>query len=157
MFEKKSQVKTKEYDALLDTTDSEVTAQTIKMTVIKNKVGPAYRTCELRLERNKGFSNVYSVYSVLLEHKVIKKSGAWLKVPAELLGEDKQFQGEDAVLTELENNAALYKAAHAKAVELLAEHGLKTAKVDTEDGGSDATTFNLGGQDAEDSSSSNDS
>lgn len=135
-FEKAGTAKSKEFDALGNTEDEEVTGQKIKMTVTKNKVGPAFRVAELRIHRGKGFSQAYSVYNVLESHGLIKKSGSWIKINDAVVPDtlkekvdDKgwmQIQGEDNVIKAMESSPEWLKVAVDKAREILSEHGLPT-------------------------------
>lgn len=136
-FEKAGTSKTKEFDALDNTEDEEVTGQKIKMTVTKNKVGPAFRVAELRIHRGKGFSQAYSVYKVLESHKIVRRSGAWVKIHKDALPESlyektdekgwMQIQGEDNVIKAIESSPEWLAAAEKKAKEILTEFGLPTA------------------------------
>lgn len=135
-FEKAGTAKSKEFDALGNTDDEEVTGQKIKMTVTKNKVGPAFRVAELRIHRGKGFSQAYSVYNVLESHGLIKKSGSWIKVNESVVPEtlkekvdDKgwmQMQGEDNLIKAIESSPEWLRVAENKAREILTEFGLPT-------------------------------
>ena len=98
-----------------------VTATTVEAKVVKNKVSKPQRIAKMRVRFGKGFSQPYSVFQVLLAYKVIKKSGSWLKVPAEFSpsGEDWQVQGEETIVRELETNADWFKKMESKAQELV--------------------------------------
>jgi recombination protein RecA len=109
-----------------------VTATTVQAKVVKNKVSKPQRIARMRVRYGKGFSQPYSVFSVLLAHKVIKKSGSWITVPANLLLEPEpwKFQGEEPILLRLENDPELLERSADMARRLVAEW---TPDKDTDD------------------------
>ena len=97
-YKKTGQVKTKELDALKDSEDETVSGQKISATVIKNKVAPAFSTTELRVRRNKGFSQAWSVLTVLTSHSVIKAgSTGWYEIPERLVPSDLKSKVKDGI------------------------------------------------------------
>lgn len=115
--------------------DEEVqTATTVQAKVVKNKVSKPQRIARMRVRYGKGFSQPYSVFSVLVAHKVIKKNGSWITVPHEemlpLNGEPWKVQGEEAVIERLETNPQFLERATAIAKRLVAEW---TPDKDTDD------------------------
>lgn len=128
-FEKSiSQEKAEKIDPLTNQEVNEVIGQVTKMTVTKNKVGQAYRTTNLLLTVRNGFSNYYSVYEVLVGHKVFKKTptGAvhGLTIPTSD-GID-SINGKVNVLEKMEEDVEWFKKLEAKAREILAESGMDT-------------------------------
>ncbi len=108
-FNQIGNLRTSEFDPLSNE-EQDITTQTkVEATVIKNKVAPtAFRKAELRVRFGKGFSQPYDVLSLLTNHKVVKKAGAWFTFPPELrLNNDDDYskvQGEDTVLSLMEEN-----------------------------------------------------
>jgi hypothetical protein len=129
-FEKSiSQEKAEKLDTLTNTTVKEVIGQRTKMTVTKNKVGQAYRTTDLLLTVRNGFSNYYSVYQVLLGHKVLKKKSDTsavhnLTIPA--TDGTESITGMVNVLDKMEEDAEWFAKLEAKAREILEEQGMDT-------------------------------
>lgn len=60
-------------DELTNTETDVVTQQKVNITVVKNKVGAPFKTCEARVRFGVGFSNAYSVLSVLNAYNIVKK------------------------------------------------------------------------------------
>jgi recombination protein RecA len=83
-------------------------ANTVKVTVAKNKVGPPFRKAELRLVYGKGFDQSWSVLNILLAGGRAKKSGAWYDVVDLDTGEMQRAQGEQAALKLVEQNLDAY-------------------------------------------------
>lgn len=134
-FKKAQKVKSNTFDAIQNTDDKFVTAQDIQATVVKNKVGAAFGTASLRVRFGKGFSQPYSTLQILKAHKAIKVKGAWHYFADDLAPDSSQlqevgFQGEDAVLTAIENDPEWLATLLTKAQTLLDMHGLE--KVDSD-------------------------
>lgn len=72
-FKQIGNVRTKQYDAVLNEDVSLPTQTKTKVTVVKNKVGKPFGQAELRVRFGKGFSNEWSALDVLLRHGKIKK------------------------------------------------------------------------------------
>lgn len=129
-FEKSiSQEKAEKLDILTNTTVKEVIGQRTKMTVTKNKVGQAYRTTDLLLTVRNGFSNYYSVYQVLLGHKVLKKKSDTsavhnLTIPTS--DGTESITGMVNVLDKMEEDAEWFAKLEARAREILEEQGMDT-------------------------------
>jgi recombination protein RecA len=106
-FKQIGNIRNSEMDALTNESVDMVRQTKTQMTVIKNKVGDPFRTAELRVRFGHGFSQEYSVFSLLVAHNVIKKSGAWFefKDPALRLDVDEpKMHGEEKVLKAMEDN-----------------------------------------------------
>lgn len=97
-YKKIGEVKSKQFDALTDNTDEAVTGQRVQATTIKNKTAAAFATTELRVRRDKGFSQAWSVLTVLTSHSVIKagKTG-WYEIPERLVPSDLKSKVKDGV------------------------------------------------------------
>lgn len=109
-----------------------VTATTVEAKVVKNKVSKPQRIARMRVRYGKGFSQPYSVFQVMLAYKMIKKSGSWLKIPAEWspTGEDWQVQGEETVIRELEKDSLWSQRVFEEAQRLVDQY---TPDQDTDD------------------------
>ena len=60
-----------------------------KIKVVKNKVAPPFKTCELDIIYGKGIDNDASLVNQALKFKIIKQAGPWFSY------EDEKFQGKD--------------------------------------------------------------
>lgn len=121
-FKQIGNLKTSEMDHLNNEMVDVVRQTKTQATVIKNKVGDPFRTAELRVRFGHGFSQEYSVYSILEAHGVIKKSGAWFefKDPAYRLDDDHvKIHGENTVLERMEENPEWFATLRAKAESIL--------------------------------------
>ena len=133
-YKKVGQIKTKEHDALSDSDDESVSGQRIQATVIKNKVAPAFTTTELRVRRGKGFSQAWSVLSVLTAHNEISvNSTGWYEIPEDLLPDilkEKakegvyRIRGEEKVLKALDSSPVWLNIMEKRAREILEKFGL---------------------------------
>ena len=141
-FKRIGDVKTKDYDALTNSSDDDtVSGQRVQATVVKNKAGVPFRTTELRVRRDHGFSQQFAVLDVLVSHKAVGlNSTGWYEWPRELLpeslgdkgkGDTYKVRGEDNMLKRLESDPEWMTLAHNRAKEILEEHGM--AKVDGSD------------------------
>lgn len=124
-------IKNEEFDPLSNETVKRVTQQKVEVTSIKNKAGgKPFLKSELRVRWLKGFSQNFSVYTMLLDHGVLTKSGAWIKFPAELaFDSDGKIQGEEAVLKTMDENpdwAAKLEHVARKILEQLGEDAFET-------------------------------
>lgn len=121
-FKQIGNLKNSEMDALTNEKVDVVRQTKTQATVIKNKVGDPFRTAELRVRFGKGFSQEYSVFSILVAHNVIKKTGAWFefKDPALRLDDDHvKVNGENTVLARMEENPEWFAILRAKAEEII--------------------------------------
>jgi len=68
----------------------EVVGSTAEIKIVKNKVAPPFKTCEVDLIFGKGFSKAGSIIDIGVEKKVVKKSGSWYSYNEEKLGQGKE-------------------------------------------------------------------
>lgn len=85
--------------------DGESYANRVKIKVVKNRVGPPFRECEVDLIFGKGFSKAGSLLDAAVDLGIAKRSGAWYTYEGEQLG-----QGRSNAAAFLEENEATYKA-----------------------------------------------
>jgi recombination protein RecA len=71
----------------------------VRVKVVKNKVAPPFRKCELEIMFGKGISWSGSLVDCAVKHELIEKRGAWYSY-----GEEKIGQGRDNVKAFLEAN-----------------------------------------------------
>ena len=74
----------------------------VRVKIVKNKVAPPFRKCELDLLFGKGISYVGSMLDAALKYGLIEKSGSWYSYNGEKVG-----QGRDKTIEYFENNPEL--------------------------------------------------
>jgi len=77
----------------------ELTGNRIRVKVVKNKVAPPFKKCEIDLMFGTGISKMSSLLDASVKYDIIEKSGAWYSYKGEKIG-----QGKDKTLEYLENN-----------------------------------------------------
>lgn len=139
------QIKGKAPNALTNEDSAEqVIAQHIKVKIVKNKVAPmAFRECEVRSRFGRGFDNTWSALQVLLDHRVVMKSGAWysfhraaedLKVAEiPIVAGKPQLQGENAIEQFARTRPEWRRALIDTAVALVTAHGLAEHATEADD------------------------
>ncbi|MDR1232319.1 MAG: recombinase RecA [Spirochaetaceae bacterium] len=79
--------------------DSEAVGNRVRVKVVKNKVAPPFRKCELEIIFGKGISPIASLLDAAIKHEIIDKKGSWFSY-----GADKIAQGRDASKAYLEEH-----------------------------------------------------
>lgn len=122
-FKQIGNIKTEEMDLLNNESVKQIRQTKTQATVVKNKVADPFKTAELRVRFGKGFSNPYSVFSLLEAHKVIKKNGAWFTFPLDLAldgdEDNMKLQGEEKILDLIEQNPHWEEILTARAKQIL--------------------------------------
>lgn len=77
----------------------ELTGNRIRVKVVKNKVAPPFKKCEIDLMFGSGISKLGSLLDAATKYDIIEKSGAWYSYNGEKIG-----QGRDKTLEYLEQN-----------------------------------------------------
>ncbi len=77
----------------------ELTGNRIRVKVVKNKVAPPFKKCEIDLMFGTGISKMGSLLDAAAKYDIIEKSGAWYSYNGEKIG-----QGRDKTLEYLEKN-----------------------------------------------------
>ena len=72
-------------------TGSEIVGNTVKVKIVKNKVSPPFKTCELDIIYGQGISKESEILDKAVELGLIKKSGSWFEYKG-----SKIAQGRDA-------------------------------------------------------------
>lgn len=134
-FRQVGKVKTNVYDPISDSQEEAVTSTEVTATVIKNKVSKPGRVASMRIRYGKGFSQPYSVYTVLKAHKVLSNRGVWIDAPEHLSLEGKTaFQGEEKLLLALESNPDMMERWYAEAKKCVDGYTIDTETLDNIDG-----------------------
>ncbi len=77
----------------------ELTGNRVRVKVVKNKVAPPFKKCELDLMFGTGISKMGSLLDAAVKYDIIEKSGAWFAYNGEKIG-----QGRDRTLDYLRQN-----------------------------------------------------
>ncbi len=77
----------------------EIQGNRVRVKIVKNKVAPPFRKCELDLMFGSGISRTGSLLDAALKHEIIEKSGAWYSYEGEKIG-----QGRDKTIEYLDRN-----------------------------------------------------
>ena len=77
----------------------ELTGNRVRVKIVKNKVAPPFKKCEIDLLFGTGISKLGSLLDAALKWNIIEKAGAWYSYKGEKIG-----QGRDKTLEYLETN-----------------------------------------------------
>ena len=80
----------------------EVSGNRVRVKIVKNKVAPPFKKCELDLMFGTGISKIGSILDAALKYDLIDKAGAWYSYNGEKIG-----QGREKTLDYLANNPEL--------------------------------------------------
>ena len=72
-----------------------------KVKVVKNKIAPPFKSCEVVIRFNQGIDKIEDLVNIAMEKWLITRAGAFYSVY------DKKFQGKNALVNELKENEAL--------------------------------------------------
>lgn len=89
--------------------DEEALGNRVRVKVVKNKVAPPFRKCEIDIYFGKGISASASLLDSAVKHGIIDKRGAWYT-----MGEEKIGQGKENAVNYIEQNPELAKNIEAK-------------------------------------------
>lgn len=81
----------------------------VRVKIVKNKVAPPFKKCELDLMFGTGISKVGSLLDAALKYNLIEKAGAWYSYEGEKIG-----QGRDKTLDYIRDNADFAATIEAK-------------------------------------------
>jgi recombination protein RecA len=110
--------------------EDEAVGNKVRVKIVKNKVAPPFRKCELEIMFGKGLSWAGGLIDAAVKYEIVKKSGAWFSY-----GEEKIGQGRENAKTFLETNKDLSAEIERKVRELMfperfAREAEAAAKVD---------------------------
>jgi len=89
--------------------DDDALGNRVRVKIVKNKVAPPFRKCELDIYFGKGISWSASLLDAAVKHGVIDKRGAWYT-----MGEEKIGQGKENAVSFIENNPEIAADVEAK-------------------------------------------
>ncbi len=82
----------------------DIVGNRVRVKIVKNKVSPPFKKCELDLLFGKGISYTGSMLDAALKYEMVEKSGSWYSYNGEKIG-----QGRDKTLEYFESNPELVK------------------------------------------------
>jgi recombination protein RecA len=88
----------------IESGDNDATGNRVRVKVVKNKVAPPFRKCELEITFGKGVSPIASLLDAALKYEIIDKKGSWFSY-----GEEKIGQGREAAKAFLEERQDVRK------------------------------------------------
>jgi recombination protein RecA len=68
----------------------DVVGNRVRVKVVKNKMAPPFRQCEIEILFNEGISKLGEVIDLGVENKLIEKSGAWYSYKGERIGQGRE-------------------------------------------------------------------
>ncbi len=80
-------------------TGSDITGNTVRVKIVKNKVAPPFKQCEIDIIYGKGISREGEILDRAVEYGLVKKSGAWYEYQG-----NKIAQGKDSAKDYLKSN-----------------------------------------------------
>ena len=83
---------------------SEIVGNTCRVKIVKNKVSPPFKQCEIDIIYGQGISKEAEVLDRAVELGIIKKSGAWFEYKG-----NKIAQGRDSAKTYIKENEDVYE------------------------------------------------
>lgn len=92
----------------------ELTGNRVRVKVVKNKVAPPFKKCELDLMFGTGISKLGSLLDAALKYNLIEKSGAWYSANGEKIG-----QGREKTLDYLAKETAFTEDLEARLREIM--------------------------------------
>ncbi len=104
----------------------ELTGNRVRVKVVKNKVAPPFKKCEIDLMFGTGISKMGSLLDAAVKYDIIEKSGAWYSYNGEKIG-----QGRDKTLEYLEQNSAFTSELDTVVREKMFPKKEETAEADT--------------------------
>lgn len=74
-----------------------------KVKIVKSKVSPPFRFCEIEIKYGEGIDNLSEMIDIGVKYDIIKKSGSWF-----IVSEKYRYQGKEKLKAELKKNKKLY-------------------------------------------------
>ena len=95
----------------------EIVGNRVRVKIVKNKVAPPFKKCEIDLLFGKGISYVGSMLDAALKYELVEKSGSWFSYNGEKIG-----QGRDKTLDYFTNNPQITEELIARLRKLMFSH-----------------------------------
>ena len=103
--------------------NDELTGNRVRVKIVKNKVAPPFKKCELDLMFGSGISKTGSLLDAAIKYELIEKAGAWYSYNGDKIG-----QGRDKTLDYIRDNAAFADELEKKLRELMFSKEDKSAE-----------------------------
>ena len=105
----------------------ELTGNRVRVKIVKNKVAPPFKKCEIDLMFGTGISKMGSLLDAAIKCNLIEKAGAWYSFKGEKIG-----QGRDKTLEYLQNNVELQNELDSEVRKILFAQPEKSEEVKVE-------------------------
>lgn len=105
----------------------ELTGNRVRVKIVKNKVAPPFKKCEIDLMFGTGISKLGSLLDAAIKCNLIEKAGAWYSFKGEKIG-----QGRDKTLEYLQNNVEFQNELDAEVRKILFAQPEKSDEVKVE-------------------------
>lgn len=69
---------------------ADIIGNKVNIKVVKNKVAPPFKSCQVEIRYGEGLSHVSEVIDLAVEYDIIQKSGAWFAYEGEKIGQGKE-------------------------------------------------------------------
>lgn len=93
---------------------TDIVGNKVNVKIVKNKVAPPYRKCQLEITYGTGLSALSELVDLAVEYDVVKKSGSWYSYQGEKIG-----QGKEAAKEFLKGNEPLRQEIEEKVQQLI--------------------------------------
>ena len=105
----------------------ELTGNRVRVKIVKNKVAPPFKKCEIDLMFGTGISKMGSLLDAAIKCNLIEKAGAWYSFKGEKIG-----QGRDKTLEYLQNNVEFQNELDSEVRKILFAQPEKSEEVEVE-------------------------
>ena len=105
----------------------ELTGNRVRVKIVKNKVAPPFKKCEIDLMFGTGISKMGSLLDAAIKCNLIEKAGAWYSFKGEKIG-----QGRDKTLEYLQNNVGFQNELDSEVRKILFAQPEKSEEVKVE-------------------------
>ena len=100
----------------------DIVGNRVRVKIVKNKVAPPFKKCEIDILFGKGISYVGSMLDAALKYELVEKSGSWFNYNGEKIG-----QGRDKTLDYFTNNPQITEELVAKLRQIMFSKEEETA------------------------------
>jgi len=94
--------------------NGEAAASKIKIKIVKNKIAPPFKTCQITIAYNKGIDKDSEIIELATVYNILNKSGVWYSYQDEKIG-----QGKEAVRDWFLNNLKKYEEIQKKLADVM--------------------------------------
>lgn len=94
--------------------NGEASASKIKIKIVKNKIAPPFKTCQITIAYNKGIDKDSEIIELAAVYNIFNKSGVWYSYQDEKIG-----QGKEAVRDWFLNNPKKYEEIQKKLADVM--------------------------------------